>query len=105
MHGPFHRLESTTQTIQIAMVQVTVGEVWGTVARLGGLYPCVKAYPHALPAMRRGIDFTTQIAPDLRHSSPIEIRWYHPHTLGVTLKVEAGRDYACITAKVCNKQL
>jgi hypothetical protein len=104
MPGPFHRVESPTQTTQVAVIQVATGEVWGTAARLGGFFPNVKAYPGALPANGRGIDFTTQIAPDLRFSSPIEIRWYHPHTLGVTLRTNNGIDYACITASVSNKQ-
>lgn len=79
------------------------GEIWGKAARLGGLYPTVKAYPGNLPAGGRGINFTTNIDP-YPNGTPFEIHWVHPLTLGVALNTVGGVDYAVITATVTNLQ-
>src|SRR5437868_4830758 len=97
-HGPYHRVETPTQTSDDAVQQVLSGEVWGRAAKLGGLFLCVKAYPGTLPAGRRGIQFLTPIAHDRRYSTPYESRWYHPHTPGVMLRRKAGEDFAAIPA-------
>lgn len=103
-HGPFHRLESRTQTPETATIQVQTGEIWGRVAR-GGQNPCVKAYRNAMPNGSRGIEFTTQIAPHPGAGSPFDARWYHPETPGVQLKHNtANEDFAVITATVKNLQ-
>jgi hypothetical protein len=104
MPGPYHRVETPTQTVADALQQVASSEIWGKAAKPGGLYPCVKAYPGALAAGKRGIDFTTTTAPDPFSSSPIELRWYYPRTPGVVLRIKLMIDYACIDAIVVNKQ-
>jgi hypothetical protein len=104
LHGPFHRLESPTQTTADAILQVSSGEIWGKAAKIGGMFPCVKAYPSNLPSGNRGIEFTTTIAPDPWRSSPYESRWYHPHTPGVMLRKKSNTDYAAIPAVVVNLQ-
>jgi hypothetical protein len=48
MYGPFHRLESPTQTTAVASQQVASGEIWGAPAR-GSNIPSVKAYRNSLP--------------------------------------------------------
>lgn len=103
-YGPFHRLESPTQTAATAKQQVASREIWGAPARLNGLFPCVKAYRGPIPANTRGIEFTTPIAPDANSSTPIEFRWYYPQTPGVERRSRDGIDYASIPAKVDNRQ-
>lgn len=103
-YGPFHRLESPTQTAATARLQAASGEIWGAPARLNGLFPCVKAYRGPLPPATRGIEFTTTVAPDMGSSTPIEFRWYYPQNPRVELRVSAGIDYACIPAQVDNRQ-
>src|SRR5438105_857060 len=61
--GPFHRLESPTQTPGLAREQEASGEIWGGVPR-GGAWPQVKAYRGPLPEGARRIEFYTAIAPD-----------------------------------------
>lgn len=60
----YHRLESPTQTSQDARRQEKSREIWGRPARYSGI-PKVKAYTGILPANRRGIEFTTDVEPDL----------------------------------------
>jgi len=98
-----HRIESPTQTSADALKQVASGEIWGKAARLGGLFPTVKAYPDFLKPGKRGINFSTEIDP-YPNGTPFELHWVHPETVGVTLKVFAGVDYACISAQVTNLQ-
>jgi hypothetical protein len=99
----FKRLESRTQTATDAVEQVRSGEVWGGVAR-GGLEPAVKAYTGHLNG-RRGIEFTTPVAPHQSASSPLEVRWYLTKTPGVMAKYnEFGEEMACIKAQVSNYQ-
>lgn len=101
-HGPFCRRESPTQTPAIALLQVASGEIWGSTPR-GGLEPTVQAYPWRLPDGGRGIEFTTPTRP-YPMSSPLEARWYLTLTPGVMLRQQNGKDYACITATVNNRQ-
>lgn len=102
VYGPFNRRETpTTQTPELALKQVTSGEIWGRTPR-GGLGLTVQAYPGTL-INHRGIEFTTAIAPH-PFSSPNEARWYLGHTPGVQLRRLGGEDYACITAVVKNLQ-
>jgi hypothetical protein len=103
-HGPYHRVESPTQTPDDAVQQVVSGEIWGRAAKQGGLFLCVKAYPGALPAGKRGIRFTTAVPHDRRFSSPTECGWYHPETPGVILRTTADEDFAAIPAHVINSQ-
>lgn len=103
MLGPFHRLESATQSAQTALLQLASSEIWGRVAR-GGFVPSVKAYAGEIPAMRRGIVFSTTIDPH-PNGSPLEIRWYLGTTIGVfERRDENNEQFACITANITNRQ-
>ena len=61
----YHRLESPTQTWEVAAMQQASGQVWGAPAR--NFYqsdiPSVKAYIGPLPEGARGIEFTTSVSP------------------------------------------
>ena len=103
MPGPFHRLESPTQTIHDAILQVNSSEIWGKAAR-GSNIPSVKAYRNAIPTGQRGVEFTTPIAPQKGSGSPHEAKWYYPNTPGVTQKTQNSIDYAVISATVRNLQ-
>ncbi len=103
MPGPFHRLETSTQTTAHAVLQVSSGEIWGLPAR-GSNIPSVKAYRNALPTGQRGIEFTTPVVPHIGSGTPYEARWYYPHTPGVQQKTKNLQDYAVITAAVLNYQ-
>jgi hypothetical protein len=102
MPGPFHRLESPTQTIEVAIEQVASGEVWGRTPR-GGMVPVVQAYPLGMPDARRGIEFSTPINP-YPNGSPFEVRWYLGRSPGVEERVRQGQAYAAIPANVINRQ-
>ena len=103
-NGPFHRLESPSQTSADAVQQVLSGEIWGKEAR-GSNIPSVKAYRNHIPAGSRGIEFTTPVAPQRGSGTPYEARWYYPHTPSVALKQDANNfDYAVIPAAVTNYQ-
>lgn len=68
MFGPFHRLESPTQTVEDAARQEQSGEVWRRAGRYE-LIPKVTAYDGPLPRNVRGVEFTTPVEPDLRDSA------------------------------------
>jgi hypothetical protein len=63
-YGPYHRLESDTQSPEVALKQLASGEVWGRPAKRTSTIPKAKAYLGVLPEGRRGIEFTTEVAPD-----------------------------------------
>jgi hypothetical protein len=67
-------------------------EIWGRSAR-GSSQPSVNAYPGNLPD-RRGIEFTTDIAP-MPGSAPNEARWYWEWCPGVLAAAE-GRAGFCL---------
>jgi hypothetical protein len=103
--GSYFRRESPTQTKEDAIRQVKTGEIWGRPSRIGGAFPCVKAYRGSLPGGQRGIDFATPVAPDPDSSSPFEARWYYPKTPGVMQRTNTeGEEFAAIPAKVVNHQ-
>lgn len=62
-YGPFHRLESPTQTPDDARRQQAMGEIWGRTP-YASAWPQVRAYRGALPADTRGIEFYTGVPPD-----------------------------------------
>jgi hypothetical protein len=100
-HGMFYRVETRRQTPQIAAIQERTREIWRRTPKYG-FEPTVEAYAGALPADRRGIEFTTDIEPD---GSPFEAKWYLTKTEGVELRVKDGEEFACITAlTVANRQ-
>lgn len=72
-YGPFHRVESDTQTPADAAAQEVSSEVWGRIARSGS-WPAVKAFDGPLAAGQRGIEFYTDAQPDpMGH--PQKPRW------------------------------
>ncbi|WP_052026796.1 hypothetical protein [Rhodovulum sp. PH10] len=101
----FHRLQNPwTQTDQDAVRQVETGEIWGRPAR-GSDIPSVKAYRGPMPDGRRGIEFTTPVAPQPGSGSLYEARWYYPLTPGVLLKRNLeNEEFAVIPAVVKNFQ-
>jgi hypothetical protein len=66
LFGPFHRLESPSQSAEDAAKIVTSGEVWGRPCR--NIYqsdmPKAKAFDGPLPSGKRGLQFYTTVAPD-----------------------------------------
>lgn len=101
-HGMFHRLESTTQTSAIAIVQVATGEVWGKTPR-NGMEPTVEAYAGVIDG-RRGIEFSTDIEPH-PCGSPFRAYWYLTRTAGVDERFDgAGEQHASIPAEIDNRQ-
>ncbi len=98
MPGPFHRLESPTQTVNDALLQQASNEVWGRPARnvAQSNLPSVKAYRNSLPNGQRGIEFDTPVNPTPNSGSPFEARWYDG-TNGVLQRTDAsGTDHAAI---------
>lgn len=92
--GPFHRLESSTQSARDAIRQAATGELWGRAPR-GSAWPQVQAYRGPLPGSTGGIEFWTQLPPNLtRH--PYEVRWGGP----ARPDVEIRGDYAIIKIRV-----
>jgi len=94
MYGPFHRLESPTQTQETAALQVQSQEVWGQPSRFSDI-PAVKAYNGPLPNGARGIEFTTVVRPTPGATTPGNTYWYKG-TPGVRIE----GDYAIIPANV-----
>jgi hypothetical protein len=72
----YHRLESPTQTPSDAAQQETTGEIWGQ-ASVWSTRPTVKAYAGPLPDGKRGIEFMTDVLPDLG-SAPFRPEWSGP---------------------------
>jgi RHS repeat-associated protein len=89
----YFRLESPTQTPEIAKMQELTGEIWGRAPR-GSNFPTVQAYKGTLPIAARGIEFTTPVAPD-PGSPPGRANWRGPRP-GVTVK----NDFAIIKVVV-----
>lgn len=71
--GPFHRLESPTQTAEVAVLQESTGEIWGRSPKASE-WPQVQAYRGPLPGQARGVEFFARVAPD-RNDHPREARW------------------------------
>ena len=95
--GPYHRKANPrTQTHSDALKQKASGEIWGKPAS-GSPFPSVKAYFAGLPPQQPGVEFTTPVVHDPRYSTPIEARWYYPHTAGTSLNVHG---YAVIPATI-----
>jgi hypothetical protein len=96
--GPFHRLESPTQTVADAARQETSKELWGRPASNTAQsdIPAVKAYRNNLPPGQRGVEFDTPVLPAKGSGTPLEARWYLGFTPGVLHRNKAGTDYAAI---------
>lgn len=87
--GPYHRLESPTQTADDAARQQATGEIWGR-ASMGSFIPKVKAYRGRLPDGARGIEFVTDVPPDVG-SARVRVDWSGPRP-----GVRVGGDIARI---------
>jgi len=90
---PYHRVESSTQTVADAARQESTGEIWGRPPRWG-FQPKVKAFRGPLPRGTRGVEFETEIAPD-RGCPPGLALWSGPRA-GVVVE----DDYARIKVRV-----
>ncbi len=78
IYGPFHRVESPTQTPEVARLIIESGRLFGQGQRqVGGGrgIPVVQAYNGPLPAGVRGIEFMTPIRP-AAGSRPGAVNWY-----------------------------
>ena len=83
LYGPYHRLESPTQTAEIAELQETSGELWGRPPQ-GSDIPAVQAYKGHLPSGARGIEFYTPVEPDSEGSGrPGALVYWRPGNPGV----------------------
>lgn len=90
----YHRLESPTQTPNDAARQQSSGEIWGR-APLGSFIPKVKAYRGPLPEGARGIEFVTDVVPDVG-SARRRVDWWGPR-LGVRLEQDVARLSVVVT--------
>jgi hypothetical protein len=94
----YHRLENEhTQTPEIAKLQEKSMEIW--VLPLTNInqshIPKVKAFNGSLPVSERGIEFTTDVEPDLG-SPPGRSYWSGPREGVRVEEKEDGRIYAII---------
>jgi hypothetical protein len=94
----YHRVASPSQPDDIAAVQETTGEIWGSYNRdmMGGRspVPSVDAYIGPMPLGVRGVEFITDVSPD-PHTPPWLARWTGPRD-GVIIE----GDYAKIRVRV-----
>jgi WD40 repeat protein/HEAT repeat protein len=82
----YHRLESSSQTIEIAKLQEESLEIWGGVNKnhSGSEIPIVKAHKGFLPKGSRGIEFTTNIPPD--SGTPSTFAYWNGNREELTIK-------------------
>jgi hypothetical protein len=85
----YHRKESPSQTSDIARQQETSGELWGYPSITSGDRPAVKAYGGRLPDGERGIEFMTDVEPDLG-SPPGRPEWSESRGPRPGVRVEGG---------------
>lgn len=98
----FHRKESPTQSVAIALLQENSQEVWGKEPR-GSNIPTVQAYKRKLTERNRGIEFDTYVEPNSDG---------HPHTAswsgerpGIFNRNDDKGDYVAINVfNFVNKQ-
>lgn len=73
MYGPFHRLQSPTQSNAVARLQQDSQQVWGRPRRYSDI-PQVQAYTGPLPDGAAGVEFYTAVPPDAG-TAPGHARW------------------------------
>jgi large repetitive protein len=74
LHGPFHRLQSPTQTPEVAQQMMESGELWGKAPRVGLTdVPQAQAHLGPLPEGRAGVEFYTRVPPGPPY--PGQARW------------------------------
>ena len=94
--GPYHRAWSPTQDRNVFEKQIASSEIWGT-ARLGTGLVCAKAYDGPLPEGVAGIEFYTEVPPDLG-VHPLRPTWSGPRP-GVRVEGEYAK-IACVIVLV-----
>ena len=95
--GPFHRVETATQTARDAENQERNGELWGRVP-FGSGWPQAQALSGPLPSGVRGIEFFTDAAPD-EGGHPLQPRW-SGNGLNVDVRTEGGfAKIDCVVVK------
>jgi hypothetical protein len=98
-YGPFHRLESPTQTPETAGLQQQNGELWGKTARYSSV-PSVKAYNGPLPDGARGVEFYTDVPPsDVSSGAPGDIASWRQGYPGVTNVNDEWVKITCLVTK------
>lgn len=90
----YSRRETKTQTSADAVLQCATMEVWGKIAQ-NGATPVVQAYKTELPKEWRGIEFSTNVAPE-SNTGPLHARWYLGKP-GVQRRIKNNDVYACIS--------
>lgn len=90
----YHRVESATQSPDVALAQQATGEIQGRAPRLG-LFPAVEAFPGPLPAGKRGIEFETDVPPD-PGCPPTRVYWRGPRP-GVTVEGDVAKISVRVT--------
>ncbi|MGW7531333.1 WXG100-like domain-containing protein [Amycolatopsis sp. NPDC054798] len=66
-YGPYHRLESRTQSAETAKLIEESSQVWGKTPRHGA-NPAVQAWNGPLPPGKRGVEFYTDVKPHFYRS-------------------------------------
>ena len=97
LHGPFHRLRSTTQTDEVAAQQSESLEVWGRPRQYSNI-PQVQAYMGPLPATAAGVEFYSLPPPDTG-TAPGHVRWTGPRP-GVVIQDEFAKIKVQITQQI-----
>jgi len=93
--GPFHRLESLTQTPEVAQLQEESGEIWGRASRWGTGEPVVQAWNGPLPEGARGVEFFTNAPPTGYPNIGPLVQWYPGE--GVTVEGEFAKIACTVT--------
>lgn len=96
-YGPFHRVETATQTPEDARRQERSGEIWGRTP-YGSAWPQVQALDGPLPRGVRGVEFYTDSAPD-EGGHPLQPRW-SGNGLNTDVRTEDGfAKIPCVVVK------
>jgi hypothetical protein len=90
----YHRLASPTQTPLDAQKQIISQEIWGGIPR-NGYEPKVQAYIGSLPPNADGIEFLTEIAPDI--GCPIGQAFWSGEREGVRVEDDFAKIVVTIT--------
>ena len=99
VYGPYYRLKSSTQTNEVAKLQVQSQEIWGK-ARRGSDIPQVQAYVGELPPNELGIEFTTTTPPD-DNLPPHHVRWTGPREGVIIMNTNTSQEeYAKISVTI-----
>ncbi|MEU7245591.1 RHS repeat-associated core domain-containing protein, partial [Streptomyces sparsogenes] len=98
LYGPFHRLGSPTQTVEVTQQVVESGELWGRASRWGG-EEMVQAHRGPIPdsAPPGSFEFYTSVEPKpARNTPPGYVAWELGSEAGVGRVHHGGEDFASI---------